>query len=106
MPVESSSRMRDAPTSPSSPQPVDVKLGQIKPCVDVSAVCFRPGPPPELSSQEYANDFNDVRDFGRATSTVRTAEQTDVAFFWAENPLRALEPEPRASGDRPQPERE
>ena len=74
------------PTSPSSPQPVDVKLGQIKPYVLTFPQYFRPGPPPELSSQEYATDFAEVRDFGRDTSTFRTAEQTDIAFFWSENP--------------------
>jgi hypothetical protein len=74
------------PTSPTSTQPVDVKLGQIKPYVLTFPQLFRPGPPPALSSQEYADDFEEVRDFGRDTSTVRTAEQTDVAFFWAENP--------------------
>jgi hypothetical protein len=74
------------PTGPSSPQPVDVKLGQIKPYVLTFPQYFRPDPPPALSSAEYAIDFQEVRDFGRDTSTFRTAEQTDIAFFWAENP--------------------
>jgi hypothetical protein len=74
------------PTSASSPQPVDAKLGQIKPYVLTFPQYFRPGPPPALSSEEYAIDFAEVRDFGRDTSTFRTAEQTDAAFFWAENP--------------------
>ena len=74
------------PTSPSSPQPVDVKLGQIKPYTLMFPQYFRPDAPPALSSEAYAVDFNEVRDFGRADSAVRTAEQTDIAFFWAENP--------------------
>lgn len=74
------------PASPSSPQPVDVKLGQIKPYVLTFPQFFRPGPPPALSSEEYAVDFGEVRDLGRADSTYRTAEQTDIAFFWSENP--------------------
>ena len=74
------------PTSQSSPQPVDVKLGQIKPYTLTYPQYFRPEAPPALSSEAYAIDFNEVRDFGRTDSAVRTAEQTDVAFFWAENP--------------------
>jgi len=74
------------PASPTSPQPVDVKVGQIKPYVLEFRQFFRPPPPYALTSEEYATDFNEVRDFGRDTSTFRTAEQTDVAFFWAENP--------------------
>lgn len=74
------------PSSPTTQQPVDVKLGQIKPYVLTYPQFFRPGPPPALSSPEYATDFAEVRDFGRDTSTFRTAEQTDIAFFWSENP--------------------
>jgi hypothetical protein len=74
------------PATASSPQPVDVKLGQIKPYTLTHPQFFRPGPPSALTSDEYAVDFNEVRDFGRADSAVRTAEQTDVAFFWSENP--------------------
>jgi uncharacterized protein (TIGR03118 family) len=43
---------------------------------------FRPGPPPALTSAAYTAGFNEVKDFGRANSTVRTPEQTEVARFW------------------------
>ncbi|SIO56499.1 TIGR03118 family protein [Singulisphaera sp. GP187] len=43
---------------------------------------FRPGPPPALTSPKYTAAFNEVKDFGRVDSTVRTAQQTDVARFW------------------------
>ena len=43
---------------------------------------FRPGPPPALTSAAYTAAFNEVKDLGSATSTVRTAQQTDVARFW------------------------
>ena len=43
---------------------------------------FRPGPPPALNSPEYTAAFNEVKDFGRVDSTVRTAQETDVAKFW------------------------
>jgi PAP2 superfamily len=74
------------PSPQNTAQPVDVKLGQIKPYVLPQPELFRPDAPLALSSLEYATDFAEVHDFGRDTSAVRTAEQTDVAFFWAENP--------------------
>jgi PAP2 superfamily len=43
---------------------------------------FRPGPPPALSSREWAADYNEVKELGSRTSTKRTAEQTEVAKFW------------------------
>jgi len=43
---------------------------------------FRPGPPPALTSPEYTVAFDEVKDLGRVDSTVRTAQQTDVAKFW------------------------
>jgi len=45
---------------------------------------FRPPPPPSLSSRTYARAFNEVRDFGRIHSDVRTEEQTDIAVWWME----------------------
>jgi hypothetical protein len=43
---------------------------------------FRPPPPPALDSPQYAAAFNEVKDFGRVDSTVRTPQQTEVARFW------------------------
>src|SRR5205085_6629585 len=43
---------------------------------------FRPPPPPALDSAAYAAAFNEVKSLGSATSTTRTAEQTQVARFW------------------------
>ena len=34
-------------------------------------------------SPAYAAGFNEVKDFGRIDSTVRTPQQTEVARFWA-----------------------
>ena len=39
-----------------------------------------------MTSRTYTADFIETRDFGRADSLVRTAGQTDIAFFWSENP--------------------
>ena len=43
---------------------------------------FRPGPPPALTSLQYASDVNETEALGRADSTVRTAEQTQLALLW------------------------
>jgi membrane-associated phospholipid phosphatase len=42
-----------------------------------------PGPL-SLTSEEYARDFNLLKSIGRLDSTVRTAEQTEIALFWFE----------------------
>jgi hypothetical protein len=44
---------------------------------------FRPPAPPALTSPEYTATYNEVKDFGRVDSTVRTPEETEVARFWA-----------------------
>lgn len=40
---------------------------------------FLPAPPPSMLSQTYTDDFDEVRNVGGVTSTVRTAEQTQIA---------------------------
>lgn len=74
------------PAGPTAPQPVDTKVGQIRPYTFTSTRPFRPAPPVRLSSQTYVNDFLETRDYGRADSAARTAEETDIAFFWSEHP--------------------
>ena len=39
--------------------------------------------PPALTSARYATDFNQVKSWGSATSTVRSAEQTQISNLWA-----------------------
>jgi hypothetical protein len=43
---------------------------------------FRPGPPPSLTSLEYAADVNEVKAKGRATGSTRTDEETEIARLW------------------------
>jgi membrane-associated phospholipid phosphatase len=45
---------------------------------------FRPPPPPALDSAQWAFDFNLTKDLGRLDSTNRTAELTEIAWFWAD----------------------
>jgi hypothetical protein len=55
---------------------------KVKPFAIAKASQFRPGPPVALDSQEWAKDYNEIKDYGRANSTKRTAEQTETARFW------------------------
>jgi len=46
---------------------------------------FRAEPPPALTSDLYAKDLNETEAYGAADSTVRTPEQTYIAYFWVGN---------------------
>jgi hypothetical protein len=70
---------------PAGTTPVDVKLKQVRPLTLTSNDQFRPDGPNPLTSAEYAEDFNEVKAYGRIDSAVRTPEQTETARFWAEN---------------------
>jgi hypothetical protein len=74
------------PATATSPQPVDAKVGQIKPYTFNKRSNFQPRRPRRLTSRIYTADFNETRDYGRVDSVLRTPEQTDIAFFWSENP--------------------
>ena len=43
---------------------------------------FRPGPPPDLSSAQWARDYNEIKALGGRAGSQRTAEQTEIALFW------------------------
>jgi hypothetical protein len=43
-------------------------------------------PPPALNSYAYTRAYNEVREFGSDTSTLRTAERSNVAMFYAATP--------------------
>jgi len=45
---------------------------------------FRPPGPPSLDSEQYAADYNEVKELGAALGSTRTADQTQIALFWAD----------------------
>ena len=55
---------------------------QRKPWLMTSASQFRPGPPPALTSAQWARDFEEVKSLGGKASAKRSAEQTEAARFW------------------------
>jgi hypothetical protein len=56
--------------------------GNVAPWVLRRGSQFRPGPPPALGSEQYANDYNEIVAIGAATGSTRTAEQSQIALFW------------------------
>src|SRR5262245_48714765 len=60
-------------------------LAHTTPFVVASPVQFDPGPPRSLSSLTYTDDFNSVKELGRATGSTRNFEQTALAPFWEGN---------------------
>ena len=56
--------------------------GRRKPWVMASGEQFRPGPPPRLTSETWARDYNEIKALGARNSTQRTPEQTAIARFW------------------------
>jgi len=45
---------------------------------------FRAEPPPDLTSETWARDYNEVKSLGPATGSTRTPEQTDIGRFWSD----------------------
>jgi membrane-associated phospholipid phosphatase len=58
---------------------------QVTPFALARADEFRPGPPPQLTSDEYTKVFNEVMSLGFITSTTRTPVQTLIGKFWNGN---------------------
>jgi hypothetical protein len=56
--------------------------GKRRPWVMSRGDHFRPGPPPALTSDTWARDYNEIKAVGGRNSTRRTPEQTAVAKFW------------------------
>ena len=70
------------PTAPTPP--VDLVLTQVRPLAMRSVDQFRPPGPDALNDPRYLGDLDEVRRLGRLDSTERTAEQTALARFWAD----------------------
>jgi hypothetical protein len=61
-------------------------VGILKPFGVVSQSQFRADGPPNLTSAQWADDYNEVKLFGAATGSARTQEQTDIGWFYTDNP--------------------
>ena len=56
--------------------------GKRKPWVMSGGDQFRPGPPPGLTSEAWARDYNEIKAIGGKNSAKRSPEQTAIAKFW------------------------
>ncbi len=63
--------------------PVSSEWAKVNPWFMKASAQFRPGPPPALTSREWARDYDEIKALGASQSVTRTPEQTEVARFWA-----------------------
>ena len=60
--------------------------GKIKPWTMTSGAQFRSDPFYDPASPEFAEEFDTIRRLGGADSTIRTADQSEIALFWEDGP--------------------
>lgn len=77
-----------APPSTTPPPVLGLRLPGVTPLALHSASQFRPDAPNPLTSAEYAEDFQQVKELGRFDNSARTEEQTTQALFWTDHDLR------------------
>jgi hypothetical protein len=70
---------------PSSAPGLTPWVADVRPFTIKSNTQFRLEPPPDLASKEWARDYTEVKSVGSLFSTTRTAEQTDIGYFWADS---------------------
>jgi len=80
------------PTPPAFAPALLPQWPYVRPFAMTSGDQFRAPAPPALTSPEYATAFAEAHDFGGATSTTRTADQTQIAYFWEDGAGTATPP--------------
>ena len=63
--------------------PIGYTVASVKPFSLKTGNHLRPPAPYALKSAQWAKDFIEVKKLGAKTGSARTAEQTDIARFWA-----------------------
>ena len=72
------------PTAPDYKPALLPNWASVTPFAMTSGAQFRSSGPPALTSDAYAQAHDEVRLLGAANSATRTADQTDIALFWAD----------------------
>src|SRR5438874_4106679 len=72
------------PTAPAFLPYALPQWGFVTPFAMNSSSQFRPTGPPSLDSQQYAADYDEVKELGAAVGSTRTEEQSEIALFWAD----------------------
>src|SRR5436190_5818526 len=73
------------PTPPNFANDPAPWVGNVRPFIVPSAEMLRTDGPNALTSDEYAEDFNEVKELGSLTSITRTPDETDAAIFWQDH---------------------
>ena len=74
---------RPNPVSMSRPRSPSPRSGRTStPFAMTEPSQFRPEPPIPLKSEQWAADYNEIKDLGGKASTRRSAKQTEDARFW------------------------
>jgi hypothetical protein len=73
-------------TKPGVYVPTPITVGsafpKLKPFALTSPSQFRPMAPIQLKSEQWATDYNEIKNLGGKASTARSAKQTEDARFW------------------------
>jgi hypothetical protein len=73
------------PTLPRNAPALAPQWPQLVPFAMTRGDQFRAAGPPDLTRAEYTAAFNEVKALGRRDESTRTAEQTQIGLFWADN---------------------
>ena len=58
--------------------------GNVNPFAMTSGTQFRPTSAPDMTSTTYTNDYLQVHDYGAKFGSLRSADETAAAYYWAE----------------------
>jgi hypothetical protein len=75
------------PTPPNYANDPAPWVGNVRPFLVPSVEMLRTDGPNALTSAEYTEDFNEIKEVGSLTSTTRTLDQTDAAIFWQDQAI-------------------
>jgi PAP2 superfamily len=75
------------PTPPNFANDPAPWVGNVLPFLVPSAERLRTDGPNALTSADYTEDFNEVKELGSLTSITRTADETDAAIFWQDHAI-------------------
>ncbi len=79
-------------TAPDFLPPLLPHWGDVRPLAVASIETYRPDAPPPLDSAEYAAAVDEVMRLGKLDSTERTANESEIALFWADGGGTATPP--------------
>ena len=71
------------PTPPAFAAALLPQFATVEPFAIRSPDQFRAAPPPSITSDAFTRAFDEVKAIGAANSTTRTADQTEIALYWA-----------------------